>query len=205
MNDVLKTINALNEKGFNAKSFETMEQAKEAVLALIPKSESIGTGGSMTLKDSGILNELLKRGNTMITTSLTPVKTPEDAIALRKKAMGADWFLTSSNAITHKGDLVNIDGVGNRVAGMIFGPDNVIILAGKNKLTKDPMDAVRRIKSEACGKNARRLKLDLPCAIDDQCHHCNKPNKMCKVTSRIEHPPSGKKIYVFIVNEDWGY
>jgi hypothetical protein len=205
MNEILKVVDAFNSKGFKTKYFEKMDKAKEEIKRLIPSTVSIGTGGSMTLKDSGILKELQDRGNKLLTTSLGGTYTSEEKISIRKEAMSADWYMTSSNAITVQGDLVNIDGVGNRVGAMIFGPEKVVVLAGKNKITKDPMDAVVRIKREACGKNARRLGLDLPCAIDDRCHNCKKPNKMCNVTTRMEHPPSGKEVYVFIVNEEWGY
>jgi len=205
MDKIQKTIEALRKKGFKAFSFATMEEAKQKIKSVIGKSESVGTGGSMTLKDSGILEELQKRGNEMITTTLIKTDTQEQAIEIRKKAMSADWFMTSSNAVTIQGDLVNIDGMGNRVAGMIFGPDRVLVLAGKNKLTKDPMDAVVRIKREVCGKNARRLNRDLPCAADDRCHNCDSPDRMCNVTTRMERPPSGKEVFVFIVDEEWGY
>lgn len=205
MSEILKAVDSFNKKGFNAKLFETMDLAKEEIKRIIPNCDSIGTGGSMTLKDSGILNELDLRGNKMITTSIGPAVSKDEALKIRKTALFADWYLTSTNAFTIKGDLINIDGMGNRVASMIFGPDKVIVLTGKNKLTKDPMDAVRRIKTKACGKNARRLKLDLPCSKDDRCHNCDHPDRMCRVTTRMELPPSGKEVYIFIVNEDWGY
>ena len=206
MSDLKKTVDALNNSGFIAKEFETMAEAKQEILALIQKEDSVSTGGSMTLEDSGILNSLQDKGCEMLTAWVNPDFTSAEKLTIRKKGLFADWFLTSTNAVTLGGDLVNIDGSGNRVATMIFGPPKTIVLAGKNKITKNPMDAVARIKRQACGKNARRLKLNLPCALDDRCHNCNLPDSMCKVTIRMEHPPSSKEaVYVFLVNEDWGY
>ena len=206
MSNLAQTVDALNQRGFTAQSFKTMAEAKLEILNLIGVSESVSTGGSETLIDSGILTDLQSRGNTMITTSLTPPETPEDRITIRRQGLLADWFLTSTNAITTNGDIVNIDGTGNRVAAMVFGPPKTIILAGQNKIVPDDVDPVDRIKREACGKNARRLGFKLPCGVDDTCRDCKNPMRMCRATMTITHPTFGKKaFYIFLVNEDWGY
>ncbi len=206
MTDLQLTVDALNKRRFIAKAFETMNEAKQEILELIRTSESVSTGSSETLLDCGILNELQSRGNTMISHLLTPPKETEDRLVIRRQELLADWYLTSTNAVTTGGDIVNIDGTGNRIAAMVFGPPKTIVLAGKNKIVPESVDPVERIKRDACGKNARRVGFKLPCAYDDTCHDCNNAMRMCRATMTITHPPFGKEaFYVFLVNENWGY
>jgi hypothetical protein len=205
MGKVQKTVDRLNKKRFTAQSFNTMAEAKKAIMKLISSNQSVGTGGSMTLKDSGILQDLRDQGSAVYSYMLD---TPKDAAhhkQLRDQAMHADWFMSSSNAITQKGELVNIDGLGNRVAALTFGYNNVIVLAGKNKIVNNYKAAIKRIQTEACGKNARRLNRKTPCAKDNQCHNCKGKDRMCNITSKIQYPSSGRTMYVFIVKEEWGY
>jgi len=200
------TADALNTRGFTAKTFKTMAEAKQAILDLIDIDESVATGGSVTLTDSGILSSLGERGNDLYSIELNPVKTWEERIEVRKHGLMADWFLSSTNAITTSGELYNIDGSGNRIAALVFGPPKNIVLVGKNKIVQDANLAIDRIKNDACGKNARRLGLKTPCAVIDQCQDCRGQSRMCRAEMKIQYPPLSKEaFYVFLVNEDWGY
>lgn len=204
MYDIEKTLESLNKKGFKAVLVKDAKEALDYVLSVVGKDESVGVGGSMTIQETGIADALIDRGNTVYWHWIAK-KLGQDEAATRKKAMAADAYLSSSNAITEGGDLVNIDGSGNRVASMFYGPDKVIIVAGKNKITSNPHTAVARIKSVACPKNARRLGLDTPCAKTDKCEECTVASRMCNITVRLQYPPKGKQIHVVLIDGDFGY
>ncbi len=206
MEAIDRAITRLNANGFKAQKFANMTEAKAAILELIPKTESVGTGTSMTIKEGEILEALTARGQTVHSSMLAGSLPPEETAALRQQALKADWFLSSTNAITLQGELINIDGYGNRVAGLIFGPKKIVVLAGKNKIAKNFMDGIARIKNEACGKNARRVGLDVPCAEDDQCHACDHPRRMCNNVTWNQRPNYWQdEFYVYIIEEDWGF
>ncbi len=204
MTDIEKTLSALEKHGFVSVYAKDAQEAKDYVLSVIKDNETVGAGGSVTLSETGILDALLERGNQIIS-SVEAKKHGKDKMAARYAGMNADIYLSSSNAVTMQGDLINIDGIGNRVAAMFFGPDKVIIVAGKNKITKNPHTAIARIKKIACPQNARRLKLDTPCGLTGVCTDCDHPDRMCNVTVRIQRPPKGKAIHVVLIDGDFGY
>jgi len=204
MSDIQKAIDKFNHKNFKAQYAANAAQARDMVLAIIGKTDTVGAGGSMTLEEAGIIEALLERGNTVISSTLAK-KAGSDPTQARKDGMTADVYLTSSNAVTLQGDLINIDGVGNRAAAMFYGPDKVVVVAGKNKLTDNPMTAVTRIKKEACPPNAQRLSRDTPCARTGKCGECEGPDRMCNVVVRIQYPTTGKEIHVILIDEDYGY
>ena len=119
--------------------------------------------------------------------------------------MKADVYLTSSNAVIEDGRLLNIDGTGNRVAAMIFGPPRVIVIAGKNKLASDYEAALNRIQTVACPKNAERLNRNVPCRYTGKCEDCRSPERMCQFVVMIENHPDPAVIEVWLVDEDMGY
>jgi len=204
MSDIQTALDALNKKGFNAVYAENAEEALNIVMSLIGENESVGAGGSATLIETGILDALADSGR-MIYSGELAGRRGENKAEARNNGMSADVYISSTNALTLEGDLVNIDGTGNRVAGMIYGPKKVIVVAGRNKLTKNPHTAVARIKKEACPPNARRLHLDTPCAKEGVCTDCDSPQRMCNVTVRIQWPPHGKEYHVILIDGDFGY
>ncbi len=204
MSDIKKTLEALDNKGFKAVFAKDAPEALSYVLSQISKQESVGVGGSVTLAETGITEALIERGNTVYSGSLAQ-KNGQDAYAARKAGMSADVYISSTNAVTLEGDLINIDGIGNRAAAMFYGPDKVIIVAGRNKITTNPNTAIARIKKEACPKNAVRLGLDTPCAKTGKCEDCGSPQRMCNVVVRIQYPPRGKEIHVVMIDADFGY
>ena len=204
MNDIIRTIDALNEKGFKAVFAQNAAEAVDYVLSQIGMNDTVGFGGSQTLFETGIVDALVNRGNTVYSRELAE-RTGGDKDVSRSLGMTADVYLTSTNALTFDGDLVNIDGSGNRVAAMFYGPNKVIVVAGRNKLTPNPHTAVARIKKIACPQNARRLGLSTPCALEDRCTDCDSPQRMCNVTVRIQRPTRGKEMHVVIIDGDFGY
>lgn len=204
MSELYQAAKALEKRGFTVRCFEKADDARKVILDMIPKTASVGSGGSMTLKAMGILDELYERGNTVFHSEFAK-KLGMDHLEARKKGMTADYFLASSNAITLKGELVNTDGIGNRVAAMFYGPDTVIIVAGRNKIVKNRTEAIARIKNIACPLNARRLEKDTPCAKNGKCGDCSDKSRICRITTIIEFAPEYINTNIFLINEDLGY
>ncbi len=204
MTDIQMALNALNRKGFNAVYAADAKAALIHVLSLIGEKDSVGAGGSVTLYETGIIDAFIQRGQTIYQSDLAQ-KRGQDRDEAKRLGMTADVYVTSANALTLEGDLVNIDCSGNRVAAMLYGPHKVIVVTGRNKLTKNPHTAVARIKEYACPPNARRLKFDTPCAVTGICSDCDCPDRLCNVVVRIQWPPRGKEYHVIIIDGDFGY
>lgn len=196
------TLKALKKNGFKARYFEDSKSAAKTLLEEISVTDKVGIGGSMTIKELGLPDALLQRGNTVYFHWLET--TPEGMDNARRNASTADVYLTSTNALTEKGQLVNIDGTGNRVSAMVFGPKKVYVVCGINKLVDDVDGAIKRIKDNAY-KNARRLNLKTPCAITEKCNDCDSPQRMCNVTTIIEKKTNKIDIEVMIIGESLGY
>ena len=200
----MEIIEKLKKRGFLAEWFDTAGEAADFVAADIGSGKSVGIGGSVTIRTLG-LDKRLADQNCAVHWHWT-AENKSEALA---KAQQADVYLCSANAIDSDGILYNIDGTGNRVSALAFGPGEVYVIAGVNKLVQGSMaEAIDRIKTEACGKNARRLGLDTPCARLDRCvgaDGCRSAQRMCKVTSRTEFAPGGRKFHVILVNEPLGY
>ena len=196
------TIVALTLKGFPVHHAATLSDAKSIVLKLIPEGASVGFGGSVTVRDMGLYEELQSAGHA-VHWHWKNDEPKSDVFAL---AAAADVYLTSSNAITGDGCLINIDGTGNRVGAMIAGPKEVIVIAGANKLVAGNIpQAIARIKAVACPQNARRLGLNTPCGLEGKCNAAACEKGMCNVTSIIEKPVGGHKITIILVDEEAGY
>jgi hypothetical protein len=200
--DLKQAAEALNANGFKARVFETAEEAKAAVLELVPAGAAVGVGGSVTVQQMGLREALMERGCAV---HWHWYAAPEERAEAQKKAHDAGYYLMSSNAVTMEGELINIDGNCNRLGTMLYGPASVIVICGKNKLVEDPFKAIDRIKNVACPQNARRLKLSTPCAATGHCTDCRSPQRMCSATVRLQRPAGSRAFYVFLVNEDMGY
>lgn len=199
-------ITALKANDFEAIYMDNSKEALKKVISLIPTSAKVGVGGSVTIREIGLLEALEKQGNNVF-----PIANweqdlrVEEKLKVRIEAMTSDIYLTSSNAITLKGQLVNIDGTGNRVGALIFGPKKVIVVAGANKLVDTLEDAFARIKSIACPLNGKRLNRKTPCALTGMCTDCNSPDRMCKITVILERKPNLSDITVVLVGENLGF
>ena len=199
-----KTILNLNKRGFLAEYAENAATATARVLELVNGAKTLGMGGSVTLYKTGIQDALDAAGYTIYGAAYAASKglDPNEAV---KQGIFADAYLSSTNAITSDGTLINIDGMGNRVAGLIFGPDKIIVVAGKNKIAEDEAAAINRIKTIACPMNGKRLKKQLPCALTGKCNDCRSADRMCRVTVKHEAPTRGKEFHIIIVGEELGY
>jgi L-lactate utilization protein LutB len=199
------TVAALKKNNFEASYAKTRKEAEEQALALIPKGATVGFGGSWTTMVELSLPDMLeKRGHTVYNHS-KPGLTPEQIMDCRHKQLSCDVFLSSSNAVTLDGQLVNVDGTGNRAAAMIFGPKKVVIIAGINKIVNDIAAAEQRIKLYAAPINNKRLNKPNPCTQTGVCMDCQGPTRICNVTTIIRKKPSLADFHVIIVGEELGF
>ncbi|MFZ5966921.1 MAG: lactate utilization protein [Bacillota bacterium] len=183
--------------------FDTMEAVKEKIVALIPEDCSVGIGNSKTLKAMNISQILKERGNILFDKTFAESK--EESAALKKKALLSDWYITGSNAISMDGHIVNIDHSGNRVAAMIYGPDHVIIVVGKNKICGTLEEAVERTRNVAAPLNAKRAGYLPPCIELQRCVDCKTKERVCFNLVVIEGQYEKDRMKLFVVNEEQGF
>ena len=202
---IQRTAKALESNGFKTIIVSDKNEALSEVLKLIPEKTKIGIGGSVTVREVGLVSELSKRGNEVLENWSRKV-TPEEDMAIRKGHLTCDIFITSSNAITEDGKLVNIDGMGNRVASMIFGPKKVIVIAGINKIVKEVHAGIDRIRNIATPMNVKRAGGTTPC-VTDVCdlEKCQPPNRHCHVITIIEKIPVKTDTTIILVKEELGF
>ena len=175
----------LRKYGYSVRHFATRDEAREYLLSS---------------KDLGLDEALKERGN-----ELFWHWGAEDANAARRAANAAEVYLCGANALTEKGQIVNIDGFGNRLSAMLFGPGRLYMLVGKNKLCRDLDAALDRIKNVACPLNAKRLGLKTPCGVLGRCTDCQSPDRMCKATLILDRCPGGQRIELVLVDEELGF
>lgn len=199
-----KTIEKLVAHEFKAVYVKKKEDGAEEIWRHITPKQRIGVGGSMTIRELGILGQLAAKGHT-IYDHWKPGLSKEDVLEIRKSQMTSDLFLGSVNAITLGGELINIDATGNRVNSTIFGPGKVILVAGYNKIVEDVQEGLRRIKDVVAPLNARRLNIDVPCAKLGKCVDCNSPNRICRVVVIHERRPNLTDMLIILVGEELGY
>ena len=182
---------------------EDVESAKKKLTELLGEGKkAVGYGGSMTLDQNGFKDAVTAAGHELIIRE--NYKTDEEVKECKAKLVNADAFLMSTNAITLDGELVNIDGRGNRVSFMIYGPDSVIIVAGMNKVVSNVEDAIRRIRNIASPPNCNRLNCETPCAKTGKCGDCLTDSICCQfVITRVSRVKD--RIKVILVGESLGY
>lgn len=196
-------VRALQAKGYEAVYTETKEQALEEVLKLIPEGLSVGIPGTVTVREIGAMEKLAERG-CKIYHHWNPKLTPQERTQMLLDENGADYFLTSANAITRDGKIVSIDGNGNRVSGMAFGKGTLIFVIGMNKVTSNLDEAVTRIRT-ATPPNSIRLGIDTPCVHTGYCVDCDSPARVCRALLILERAVSNRKTHVIMVGESLGY
>lgn len=202
--DLENVINHLTKNNFNASLWATKQAAIDHILTLIPESSTIGVGGSRTIQQLGILETLKNQGHQILDHN-KPGITPEQSLQIRHNEQTTDVYLTSTNALTKDGRLVNTDGAGNRVAAMIFGPKKVIIVTGTNKIVENLEKAEERIQTIAAPLNNKRLDRPNPCVKTGKCMNCQLPTRICNVTTIISKRPLLTDIHIIIVNEELGF
>ena len=197
-----KVADALNKRHFEAYYLSDKEDAVRKILELIPKNHTVAWGGTMTMDQIGLKDKLINAGYSLI--DRDSAKSPEEREELMHKALNCGTFLMSSNAITEDGELFNIDGKGNRLAALLYGPENVIIIAGMNKVVQDMDAAYKRVRGYAAPANAQRFDIDTPCKKIGECADCLSGSTICAqfVQTRICKPAG--RIKVVLIGEELG-
>ena len=190
MNEIIeRTIEGLKRRGFEAVGVATKAEALKLVMEEAEKAQSVGWGGSESVKEIGARDAIVKLGK-----------------EIRDHQTAMDLFLLSANAITSDGVIVNIDGTGNRIAASIFGPKRVVYVIGRNKIVNGGLlEAIARAKRSACPPNCRRLNKKTPCAETGVCADCASPDRICKVTAFFDRAPTHTSTKVILVDEELGY
>lgn len=197
---IIKKLNLRKMDGFYC---ENVEEAKKKLLEIVgSEKKNIAYGGSMTLDENGFKEPLKNAGHNLIIRE--NYKTPEEVKECKALQINSDFFLMSTNAITLDGELVNIDGRGNRISFLIYGPDCVIVIAGMNKVCANVEDAVRRIRTKATPPNCIRLNCDTPCAKTGVCANCL-TNSICNSIVVTRKAAAQGRIKVILVGEELGY
>lgn len=200
-----KTIVAvLNKKHFQASYVLNLAEAKEKLVSMIDDGASVALGGSATLSNMGIV-DVLRNGNYVFFDRYQNLPYDPDIVEIHRKSLTADFLLTGTNAITKQGELVNTDCTGNRVAPMIFGPKNVIIVAGVNKIVENLEAAFKRIR-EIAPMNSKRIKHETPCVETGYCVDCDCKKRICNFTTIIHNGIKFEgRIKIIIIADEAGY
>lgn len=198
-----QVIRHLEKRHIRGHYYANSAECVDSILKLIPDSASIAWGGSETLNECGLMDALHAGHYQLIDRSLA--KNPQEASDIYAKTVTADYYFMSSNAITLAGELVNIDGSGNRLACLLHGPKQVFLIIGRNKLVSDVEEGYKRIKNLAAPANTQRLQRKTPCRETGSCMNCFSPDCVCShtvITRRCSQPD---RLTVFLVNEELGY
>lgn len=198
--DLNSLKNHLIRRGFNSIVCNNRHEAVDYISEAFPVSNDmiIGIGNSLTLEALGIKEALTKKASAVY--HHAPGSSKDDT----KKALLADIYFTSANAISYDGQIVNIDGTGNRIAATCYGPEQVIYVIGKNKIAKSLEEAINRAKNVAAVQNAKRYNRKTPCVITGKCEDCLSPECICGITTIHRKQPNGHRITIILVNEELG-
>lgn len=212
---IKKTMEALKKNNMVPYYAENGQEALELIKSLIGEGELIGLGGSVTLKEIGV-TELVRGGGYNVIDRYDPNLSAEERTEALRRGLLSDVFLTSSNAVSEKGELINVDGFGNRGAALVYGPKSVIVVVGKNKLVANAEEGFERIKKIAAPKNCQRLGKNTYCAFKEECmaflseNHsladgCGSPERICCSYIVQSYQLIKNRIKVIICNQDLGY
>lgn len=197
MTDFTKVQQALERRGYTVRTFAAAAEAAAYLDGAID-GKTVGFGGSATLDALGVYDKLAAH-NTVIW------HWKQEANAARKAAMQTQVYLSSANGLAESGEIVNIDGTGNRVTMAAYGPEKVYYICGVNKLCPDIASAIDRARNVAAPQNAKRLGLDTPCVKDGVCHNCQSPQRICNVMDITLRRPGTVEAEVWIIQEELGY
>ncbi|HSO19361.1 MAG TPA: lactate utilization protein [Desulfosarcina sp.] len=194
----------LKRNGFDVRTASAPEAACQEILAMISEFETFGIGGSETIRQIGIIDELSGMGKTVHDHWLNALS-PEDVQAVRLQQGRCDCFLCSANAISAQGEIVNVDGIGNRVTAMTYGPRKVVVVAGVNKIAPNLEQALLRVRTVAGPMRAKSLGMDTPCAETGECADCHSPQRICRITTILHRRPMLTDISVVLIALPLGY
>jgi hypothetical protein len=196
---IQKNLTAL---GYSVKCFETAKEAAQYMDTQID-NQTVGFGGSMTLEQMGLYEALSKHNQVYWHQRIPEGKTSKE---VREEANGASIYISSVNGMAETGEIINIDGICNRVASIFYGHEKVYLVAGENKIEKDYDSALQRARNVAAPLNARRLGVKTPCAINaDRCYNCKSPERICRGLSVLWEKPMMGEFEIILIHEELGY
>lgn len=199
-------VKNLQKRQFEAYYVETKEEALEKAIELIPKDHVVGWGGSYTIKEIGLVDRLYADGYKVMDREKAGDNFDAWAETMKRILVDANTFITSANAVTEAGELLNVDGNGNRLAAYCYGPESVVVIVGMNKIVRDVKDAVFRIQTVAAPINGRRFPdINTPCKHTGRCAECTAPDCMCCqwLVTRMSNPKG--RIKVIVCGEKLGF
>lgn len=203
-NRILRTIESLRENNINGYLVSSKEDIIKKIEEIVSPNSTVSCGGSMSLYESGVM-EHLKSGRYNFLDRYEEGLTKEEVKDIFRKTFFCDAYFVSTNAITENGEIYNVDGNGNRVAAMLFGPDKVIIISGVNKIVKTLDDAIKRNKEISAPTNAKRLNKATPCTKVGYCMDCSSKDRICNEYTVIKRQSDKDRIHVIFINEELGY
>ena len=198
----------LTENNFEVFVAENTDEAKSIVLEkIIPEiaPKSVSWGGSLTFVATGLYDVLKNNNDLNVLDTYDKTLSPEESLERRRQSLLVDLFITGSNSVTETGQLVNLDMIGNRVGALTFGPKNVIILVGRNKIVPDLDEAMFRIKNYAAPVNTMRLDKKTPCAKTSFCTDCKSPDRICNTWTITEKSFPKKRVKIVLINKELGF
>lgn len=197
-----KCLKNLGKHGFDAHLVPNVEEGRSLILNMVSGHESFGFGGSSTTRALGVIEELRSRGKT-IHDHWTVDKA--DDLETRLRQGRCDCFFCSANAVSASGEIVNVDGVGNRTNAMTFGCKKVVVVAGMNKVAHDLESALRRVREVAGPMRAKSLNMETPCAETGICSDCNSPQRICRITLILHRKPMMTDVSVVLIKQRLGF
>jgi L-lactate utilization protein LutB len=197
-------VNNLKKHGFDAHFVPGVDEARELILDMVMDHESFGFGGSDTTRSLGLVEALKAKGKTIYDHWQEGIDREKD-LEIRLDQGRCDCFFSSANAISAGGEVVNVDGVGNRTNATCFGPKKVVIVAGMNTLTPDLESALTRVREIAGPMRARSLDMQTPCAETGVCSDCNAPQRICRITVILHRKPMLTDVSVVLINQTLGF
>ena len=196
-------VKNLQKRHFDAYYCADREEALAKALELIPKGVSVGWGGAQSAEDIGLLNAVRTGDYNAI--DRDTARSPEERVKIMKQALLSDVFIVGANALSLDGQMVSIDGNGNRVAAIVYGPESVIVIAGMNKVVATLEDAVRRARTVAAPMNKQRFALETPCEITGACADCKSEGCICNQILITRNSKPAGRIKVILVGEELGF
>jgi len=201
---VNRVISNLEKNNMNGYFVPDIDALKAVIQSLVPLKSTIAVGGSQTLSETGML-DWIRANDYHFYDRYAPGLTPQQIKSIHREAFSVDAYFMSANAITEEGALYNVDGVGNRVAALAFGPEKVIVIAGINKIVKNLNAAIARNRSISAPANSNRLNMNTPCTFTGVCSDCKSPGRICCAYSLVAFQRDKSRIHVIIIDGNYGY
>lgn len=201
---ITRTVQAINKNNMNGYYAKDREELIRIIEDIVSENSLVSCGGSMTLFETGVM-EHLRSGRYKFLDRYKEDITREEVVNMFKESFFADAYFTSSNAVTENGELYNVDGNGNRVAAMLYGPEKVIVICGVNKIVKNVEEAIKRNRECAAPINAKRLNKETPCSKVGYCMDCKSKDSICNEYTLIKRQNRKERMHIIFLNENLGY